>query len=103
MRPRVGGRGGNPGEWGVFGALRGPCSGLKLAANDWCGERRTRRGAPDPDVRRGGTGTGYRGGQQRWPVMAQSFDTLKALGKGVYEKAALPLLLELIKKQIGLP
>lgn len=41
-------------------------------------------------------------GEQRWPVMAKSLDVLKKLGKGVYEKVALPLLLEVIKKQSGL-
>lgn len=41
-------------------------------------------------------------GEQRWPVMAKALETLKGLGKGVYEKVALPLLLELVKRQSGL-
>src|SRR2546430_10955068 len=41
-------------------------------------------------------------GQHRWSVMAKSLDFLKGLGKGVYEKVALPLLLEIIKRQAGL-
>jgi hypothetical protein len=41
-------------------------------------------------------------GQQRWTVMGKSLDLLKGLGKDVYEKVALPLALELIKKQAGL-
>ena len=35
MAQRAGGRGRNPGESGVFGARRGPGSGLKRAATDW--------------------------------------------------------------------
>lgn len=41
-------------------------------------------------------------GKQRWPLMAKSLEALQALGKGVYEKVALPLLLEHIKRQSGL-
>jgi hypothetical protein len=41
-------------------------------------------------------------GEQRWPVLAKTLDTLKALGKPVYEKVAIPLLLEMLKKQAGL-
>ena len=41
-------------------------------------------------------------GEQRWTVMAKSLDVLKRLGKGVYDKVALPLLLEIIKKQSGM-
>ena len=41
-------------------------------------------------------------GQHRWTVMAKPLDFLKGLGKGVYEKVALPLLLDIIKRQAGL-
>ena len=41
-------------------------------------------------------------GQQRWPVLARPLEKLQALGKPAYEKVALPLLLEFIKKQAGL-
>ena len=41
-------------------------------------------------------------GQQRWPLLAKSLDSLKAIGKSVYENIAVPLLLEMLKKQSGL-
>ncbi|OEU70924.1 MAG: hypothetical protein BA863_18330 [Desulfovibrio sp. S3730MH75] len=41
-------------------------------------------------------------GRQRWPIMAKSLDKLKSLGKSVYERVAIPLLLEMLKKQTGL-
>ena len=41
-------------------------------------------------------------GQQRWPILAKSLEALKAMGKSVYENVALPLLLEMLKKQTGL-
>jgi len=41
-------------------------------------------------------------GEQRWPVLAKSLAALKALGKGVYERVALPLILDMMKKQAGL-
>jgi len=41
-------------------------------------------------------------GQQRWPVLAKSLEGLKSLGKSVYENVALPLLLEMLKKQTGI-
>lgn len=41
-------------------------------------------------------------GEQRWPILAKTLDGLKALGKPVYEKVAIPLLLEMLKKQAGL-
>ena len=41
-------------------------------------------------------------GQQRWTVLAKSLDGLKSLGKSVYENVALPLLLEMLKKQTGI-
>ncbi|MGB2804401.1 MAG: hypothetical protein WBD64_05850 [Candidatus Zixiibacteriota bacterium] len=40
-------------------------------------------------------------GEQRWPVLAKSLDALKGLGKSVYERVAVPLLLEMLKKQAG--
>jgi hypothetical protein len=41
-------------------------------------------------------------GAQRWPELAKHLDRLKALGRPIYEKVALPLLLEMLKKQAGL-
>ncbi len=41
-------------------------------------------------------------GKQRWPVLAKSLEALKSLGKSVYENVALPMLLEMLKKQTGL-
>jgi hypothetical protein len=41
-------------------------------------------------------------GEQRWPLLAKTLDSLKALGKPVYEKVAIPLLLEMLKRQAGL-
>jgi len=41
-------------------------------------------------------------GEQRWPVLAKSLDALKSFGKSVYEQVAIPLLLEMLKKQTGL-
>ncbi len=41
-------------------------------------------------------------GQQRWPILAKSIEALKMLGKPVYENVALPLVLEMLKKQSGL-
>jgi hypothetical protein len=41
-------------------------------------------------------------GEQRWPLLAKTLDSIKALGKPVYEKVAIPLLLEMLKKQAGL-
>lgn len=42
-------------------------------------------------------------GQQRWTILAKSLETLKSIGKTVYERVAIPLLLEMLKKQIGIP
>jgi hypothetical protein len=39
-------------------------------------------------------------GEKRWPLIARSLEGMKALGKGVYEKVALPLLVEFLKRQI---
>lgn len=40
-------------------------------------------------------------GEQRWPILAKSLEALKSMGKSVYENVALPLLLEMLKKQTG--
>lgn len=40
--------------------------------------------------------------EQRWPVLAGSLDSLKRMEKHVYERVAIPLLLELLRKQAGL-
>jgi hypothetical protein len=42
-------------------------------------------------------------GQQRWTILAKSLEALKSIGKNVYERVAIPLLLEMLKKQIGIP
>ncbi len=41
-------------------------------------------------------------GQHRWEKMGPALSALAAIGKGVYEKVALPLLAELAKKAAGL-
>lgn len=41
-------------------------------------------------------------GKQQWSVLAKSLDGLRELGKTAYKEVALPLLLELLKKQAGL-
>jgi hypothetical protein len=41
-------------------------------------------------------------GEQRWPVLAKTLEKLKSMGKSVYENVALPLLVEMLKKQTGL-
>ena len=41
-------------------------------------------------------------GQQRWPILAKSLEALKALGKSAYEQVAIPLILDMLKKQSGL-
>ena len=41
-------------------------------------------------------------GRKRWSVLAKSLDVLKGMGKPVYERIAIPLLLEMLKKQAGL-
>ncbi len=40
--------------------------------------------------------------QRRWPVLARPLEQLRAMGKTVYERVAIPLLLEMLKKQAGL-
>jgi hypothetical protein len=41
-------------------------------------------------------------GAQRWPILAKTLDGIKSLGKPVYDRIAIPLLLEMLKKQAGL-
>jgi hypothetical protein len=40
-------------------------------------------------------------GEQRWPVLSKTLESLKGLGKTVYKEVAVPLLLEMLKKQAG--
>lgn len=41
-------------------------------------------------------------GKQRWPMLAEALEGLRAIGKDAYNKVAVPLILELLKKQAGL-
>jgi len=41
-------------------------------------------------------------GKQQWSVLAKSLDGLREPGKTAYKEVAMPLLLELLKKQAGL-
>lgn len=41
-------------------------------------------------------------GLQRWPVIAQSLETLKSFGRDVYRDFAVPLIVEFLKQQSGL-
>lgn len=41
-------------------------------------------------------------GKKRWSVLAKSLDALKGMGKAIYERVAIPLLLEMLKKEAGL-
>jgi hypothetical protein len=41
-------------------------------------------------------------GQKRWPVLGRCIDGLKAIGDTVYKQVAVPLLLEMLKKEMGL-
>lgn len=41
-------------------------------------------------------------GEQRWPVIARSLESIKAIGKGVYKDIAVPLIVEFLKHQSGL-
>jgi hypothetical protein len=41
-------------------------------------------------------------GKKRWSVLAKSLDALKGMGKAVYERVAIPLLLDMLKKEAGL-
>ena len=40
-------------------------------------------------------------GQKRWPVLAKCIEGLKAVGDTVYKQVAIPLLLETLKKEMG--
>lgn len=39
-------------------------------------------------------------GSKRWGVIGRHLDSIKTLGKGVYEKVALPLVVEFLKGQM---
>jgi hypothetical protein len=41
-------------------------------------------------------------GQKRWPVLAKCIEGLKTIGDTVYKQVAIPLLLEMLKKEMGL-
>ena len=41
-------------------------------------------------------------GEKRWHVLGKSLDALKGMGKAVYEHVAIPLLLDMLKKEVGL-
>ncbi len=41
-------------------------------------------------------------GQKRWPILGRCIEGLKALGDTVYKQVAIPLLLEMLKKEVGL-
>lgn len=41
-------------------------------------------------------------GKQRWSKLGKTIDRLKQLGTSVYEKVAVPLLLEYLKRQLGI-
>jgi hypothetical protein len=41
-------------------------------------------------------------GQKRWPILARCIDGLKTIGDTVYKQVAIPLLLEMLKKEMGL-
>lgn len=41
-------------------------------------------------------------GQKRWPILAKCIDGLKTIGDSVYKQVAIPLLLEMLKKEMGL-
>jgi hypothetical protein len=40
-------------------------------------------------------------GEQRWPAISKTLESLRSLGKTVYKEIAIPLLLEMLKKQAG--
>lgn len=42
-------------------------------------------------------------GQKRWPVIARLLESVKSLGKDVYKNVAVPLIVEFLKKEAGLP
>jgi hypothetical protein len=41
-------------------------------------------------------------GQRRWPILAKYIEGLKTIGDTVYKQVAIPLLLEMVKKEMGL-
>lgn len=41
-------------------------------------------------------------GEQRWPVLSGPLEALRQLGKSVYERVAIPILLEMLRRQAGL-
>ena len=41
-------------------------------------------------------------GPQRWPVLAKLVDAVRDTGAVAYKEVAIPLLLEMLKKQAGL-
>lgn len=41
-------------------------------------------------------------GQGRWPLIARSLESMKAIGKSVYKDIAVPLLVEYLKRESGL-
>jgi hypothetical protein len=41
-------------------------------------------------------------GERRWPILTKCIDGLKAIGDSVYKQVAIPLLLEMLKKEMGL-
>ena len=41
-------------------------------------------------------------GQKRWPILARCINGLKTIGDTVYKQVAIPLLLEMLKKEMGL-
>jgi len=41
-------------------------------------------------------------GEKKWSVIGKSLEGLKSLGKSVYQNVGLPLLLEIIKKELGI-
>lgn len=40
-------------------------------------------------------------GQKRWPSLAKSIEGLKAIGDTVYKQVAIPILVEMLKKEMG--
>jgi hypothetical protein len=40
-------------------------------------------------------------GAKRWPIIAQSLETLKSLGKNIYKDVAVPLIVEFLKSEMG--
>jgi hypothetical protein len=42
-------------------------------------------------------------GSGRWPVIGRSLEALKSMGKSVYKEIAVPLIVEYLKREAGLP